>query len=116
METTIVNTRTKWSIDIAHSEIGFKVKHLMVTNVRGKFTEYDASIFTSGEDFLSAEIDFWLNPASVNTGDARRDEHLKSADFFDAENFKEINFTANTLEKVGGSNYIMYGDLTIKGI
>src|SRR5258706_6284412 len=105
METTIVNTKTKWSIDPAHSEIGFKVKHLMVTNVRGKFTEYDASIFTTGEDFLSAEIAFWLNAASVNTGDARRDEHLKSADFFDAEHFKEINFTANNLDKVVCSKF-----------
>jgi len=64
---------------------------------------------------MSAEIDFWLNPASVNTGDARRDEHLKSVDFFDAEHFKEINFTANTLEKVSGNKYEMYGDLTMKG-
>src|SRR5260221_8043916 len=107
METTIVNTKTKWGIDTAHSEIGFKVKHLMVTNVRGKFTEYDASIVTTGEDFLSAEIDFRLNPASVNTGDARRDEHLKTADFFDADRFKEINFTGNTLEKVGSNKYEM---------
>jgi len=116
METTIVNTQTKWSIDTAHSEIGFKVKHLMVTNVRGKFTEYDASIVTTGEDFLSAEIDFWLNPASVNTGDEKRDGHLKSADFFDVGHFKEINFTADTLEKIGSNKYAMYGDLTIKGI
>ncbi|HLX91304.1 MAG TPA: YceI family protein [Puia sp.] len=116
MENTIINTRIKWSIDTAHSDIGFKVKHLMVTNVRGVFTDYDASIFTPGEDFLGAEIDFWLNPASVNTGDAKRDEHLKSADFFDAGHFKQINFTANTIQKVGEGKYEMYGDLTIKGI
>ncbi len=116
METIIVNTKTKWGIDKAHSELGFKVKHLMVTNVRGKFTEYDASIYTTGDDFLGAEIDFWLNPASVNTGDIKRDEHLKSPDFFDADHFKEITFTTNTLEKGDGSKYEMYGDLTIKGI
>ena len=116
MKTAIVESKTKWSIDNAHSEIGFKVKHLMVTNVRGKFTEYDASIFTTGEDFLSADIDFWLNPSSVDTGDLNRDEHLKGPDFFDADHFKEINFTANTIENVGGNKYEVYGDLTIKGI
>ena len=116
MKTAIVACRTKWSIDNAHSEIGFKVKHLMVTNVRGKFTDYDASIFTTGEDFLRADIDFWLNPSSVNTGDLKRDEHLKSPDFFDADHFKEIYFTANTFEKVGDNKHEVYGDLTMKGI
>jgi len=96
METTEVNTKTKWVIDPAHSEIGFKIKHLMFTNVRGRFKEFDASIYTTGEDFMSAEIDFWINPSSINTGDEKRDAHLRSADFFDVENFKEINFTGNT--------------------
>ena len=95
METTAVATKTKWGIDPAHSEIGFKVKHLMITNVRGEFKEFDGSIYTTGEDFMTAEIDFWINPASVTTGDEKRDAHLKSADFFDVENFKEINFTGN---------------------
>ena len=117
METTAASTKTKWGIDPAHSEIGFKVKHLMVANVRGTFKEFEASIYTIGEDFMSAEIDFWLNPASIDTGDERRDAHIKSADFFDAENFKEINFTANTYEDVDhDGSYELYGDLTIKGI
>ena len=109
--------KTKWGIDPAHSEIGFKVKHLMITNVRGMFTEFDASIYTTNEDFMSAEIDFWLNPASVTTGDEKRDTHLRSADFFDVENFKNINFIANTYENVDNDgSYELYGDLTIKGI
>lgn len=109
--------KLKWVIDPAHSEIGFKVKHLMVANVRGVFKEFDADIYTTGEDFLTAEIDFWLNPATVYTGDEKRDAHLKSADFFDVENFKEMNFTPNTLESVDNDgSYEMYGDLTIKGI
>ena len=110
-------TKTKWGIDPIHSEIGFKVKHLMVTNVRGTFKEFDASVYTTGEDFMSAEIDFWLNPASVDTGDEKRDAHLRSADFFDAENFKEINFTADSYENVDNDgSYELYGNLTIKGI
>jgi len=117
METTAATTKTKWGIDLAHSEIGFKVKHLMIANVRGTFKEFDASIYTTGEDFMSAEIDFWLNPASVDTGDEKRDAHIKSADFFDAEHFKEINFTANSYEDVDhDGSYELYGDLTIKGI
>lgn len=112
-----MSTKTKWIIDPAHSEIGFKVKHLMITNVKGVFKEFDASIYTTGSDFLSAEIDFWMNPASVDTGSADRDAHLKSPDFFDVENHKEITFRANTCEKVDDDgSYALWGEMTIKGI
>ena len=110
-------TKTKWSIDPSHSEIGFKVKHLMVSNVRGIFKEFQASIYTTNDDFMTAEIDFTLNPASIDTRDANRDGHLKGADFFDVENFKEISFIANTYENVDkDGSYELYGDLIIKGI
>ena len=116
METT-VETKTKWAIDPAHSEIKFKVKHLMIANVSGTFKEYESSIYTTSEDFMTSEIDFWINPASIYTGDEKRDEHLRSVDFFDVENFKEINFTGNTYEQVDADgHYFLYGDLTIKGI
>jgi len=89
----------------------------MFANVRGTFKEFEASIYTTGEDFMTAEIDCWIDPASINTGDEKRDEHLKSADFFDVENFKEINFTGNTYTEVDkDGSYELYGDLTIKGI
>ena len=78
-----METKTKWVIDPAHSEIAFKVKHLMITNVKGVFREFEASIYTTGDDFMSAEVDFWMDPASVDTGNVDRDKHLKSADFFD---------------------------------
>ena len=114
---TTTDIKTKWGIDTSHSEIGFKIKHLMVANVRGNFREFDASIYTTGEDFMTAEIDFWVDPSSINTNDEKRDEHLKSADFFDVENFKEINFTGNTYKEVDkDGSYELYGDLTIKGI
>lgn len=112
-----MSTDTKWVIDNAHSTIAFKIKHLMISNVKGVFKDYDASIYTTGSDFLTAEIDFWMNPASIDTGDAKRDGHLTSADFFDVENYKEITFKTNTIEKAGeGDNYTVWGDLTIKGI
>jgi polyisoprenoid-binding protein YceI len=108
--------KTKWTIDPAHSEIAFKVKHLMITNVKGVFKEYEASIYTTGNDFLSAEVDFWMDPSSVDTGDEKRDAHMRSADFFDVENYKEITFTGNSYEKKSGDNYELWGDLAIKGI
>ncbi|HEV2830443.1 MAG TPA: YceI family protein, partial [Hanamia sp.] len=83
-------TKTKWTFDPTHTEIGFKVKHLMITNVKGVFTEYDASIYTTGDDFMTAEVDFWMKPDSLETKDNQRNTHLRSADFFDVEHFKEI--------------------------
>ena len=110
-------TKTKWIIDPIHSEIGFRVRHLMITNVKGYFKSYEASIYTTGDDFLTAEVDFWVDPASIDTGAADRDAHLKSADFFDVENHKQINFVGNTYEQVDSDgSYELYGDLTIKGI
>ena len=109
--------KTKWVIDASHSEVAFKVKHLMITNVKGVFSEFEASIYTTGDDFMSAEIDFWLNPASVSTGDKGRDAHLAGADFFDVEKFKEIRFLANTYENVDNDgSYELWGDLTIKDV
>lgn len=107
----------KWTIDPAHCEIAFKVRHLMIAHVKGLFKTFDASIYTSGKDFTTAEIDLWIDTASISTGDNKRDEHLKSAEFFDAKNYKEISFVSNTM---GGStpkgNHELWGDLTIKGI
>ena len=116
METTQVLARTKWNLDPSHSHIGFKVKHLMVTNVRGEFKEYNGNIYTKGEDFSNVEIDLSINPVSITTGDANRDTHLKSPDFFDAENFKEISFKGNKLEKINNSEYVLHGDLSIKDV
>lgn len=110
-------TKTKWVIDHSHSEIAFKVKHLMIVNVKGVFTEYNASIYTTGDDFMTAEVDFWMNPDSLKTNDEKRDAHLRSADFFDVQHHKEITFTSNTIEKTDGDDsYELWGDLTIKGI
>lgn len=110
-------SKTKWVLDPAHTEIGFKVKHLMITNVKGIFTEYDASIYTTGEDFMTVEVDFWMNPASLETKDDKRNTHLRSADFFDVEHHKEITFKSDTVEKVNNDGaFELWGNLTIKGI
>lgn len=117
METAEILTKTKWGIDPVHSEIAFKIKHLMISNIRGIFKEFEGSIYTTEEDFMTAEIDFWLNAASIDTGDAQRDEHLKGPDFFDVENHKQISFSGNTFEQTDNDgSYELYGELTIKGI
>jgi len=117
MESTLVTTQTKWSIDQAHSEIGFRVKHLMIAHVKGAFKIFDASIYTEDKDFATAEIDLWIDASSITTGDEKRDEHLKSADFFDVQNHKQITFTSSTIEKSDpDGNHELWGELTMRGI
>ncbi|MFN8248543.1 MAG: YceI family protein [Ferruginibacter sp.] len=110
-------TKEKWVIDPTHSEIEFKVKHLMVTNVKGKFKEFEASIYTTNDDFMSAEIDCFINAASIDTGNTDRDNHLRGADFFDVENHPQLSFQADTVENVDkDGSYELWGNLTMKGI
>lgn len=117
MKTTNVEAKTKWSIDQAHSEISFKVRHLMISHVKGVFKAFDASIYTTGKDFRTAEVDLWIDASSINTGDSKRDEHLKSPDFFDVKNFKQISFTSSTIEKSDAEgNHELWGELTMMGI
>lgn len=113
METS---SKIKWAIDPSHSEISFKAKHLMITNVRGVFKEFSGSIYTTGDGSLTSEIEFSMNPASVDTGAPDRDGHLKSGDFFDVENFKAVTFKGNSVKKIDDESYTLTGDLTIKGV
>jgi polyisoprenoid-binding protein YceI len=107
---------TKWAIDPSHSKIGFKVKHLMISNVPGNFKEFEGQVSTVGNDFSTSVISFSLNTASVDTEIADRDAHLKSADFFDAENYPKITFDGNGLTDLGDDLYMLKGNLTIKGV
>ena len=117
METALVTTQTRWSVDQAHCEIAFKVKHLMIANVKGVFKTFDASIYTNSNDFTTAEVDLWIDPSSIVTGDIKRDDHLKSADFFDAENYKQITFVSSSVGNADADgNYELWGELTMKGI
>jgi polyisoprenoid-binding protein YceI len=110
-------TKEKWVIDPAHSQIEFTVKHLMISKVKGQFKDFDASIYTTGDDFMSAEIDCWIDASSVDTGNEDRDKHIRSADFFDVENHPQITFQANTVENVDSDgSYELWGNLSIKGI
>lgn len=107
---------TKWKIEKVHSTIGFIVKHLVVSSIKGEFKKYEASIYTTGEDLHNVEINVSINPASVSTGDAARDARLKGVEFFDVKNFKAISFSGKGFDDTGGKIYNLYGDLTMKGI
>jgi polyisoprenoid-binding protein YceI len=113
METAV---KTKWVLDPAHTEISFKVKHMMIVWVKGSFKEFEMNVTTNGDDFTDAQIDFQMKTASIDTADAGRDGHLKSADFFDVENHPLINFVATSFKSTDSENFELVGDLTIKGV
>ncbi len=105
-----------YKIDPAHSEITFKVKHLMITNVTGSFTQFDGTMETNSDDFSGANISFEADINSITTHNEQRDGHLKSADFFDAEQFPKLTFTSTSFTKKGGDDYELTGDLTMHGV
>ncbi|MEY4603274.1 MAG: Protein YceI [Bacteroidota bacterium] len=106
---------TNWNIDLMHSEIGFKVKHMMITNVSGHFGSFNASAKTENEDFSDAEFNFSADINSISTGVADRDGHLKSDDFFSAEKFPQLTFKSTEI-KANGSELVISGDLTIRDV
>lgn len=108
-------TTTKWAIDPAHSEIGFKVKHMMFTNVSGKFDNYEATFATNDDDFNNAEVTFSAEIASINTANPDRDTHLKSADFFNAESHPKMTFKGTLSNTGSGSHYGLAGELSMNG-
>jgi polyisoprenoid-binding protein YceI len=107
---------TTWALDPAHSEIQFKVKHMMISTVSGEFVRFDASIETEGDDFTQAQIKFNADVNSVSTKNEQRDGHLKSEDFFDAANHPELTFESTSLNQAGDGQYTLSGNLTIKGV
>lgn len=115
METTVVKSvKTKWVLDPSHSELSFKVKHLMISNVKGEFRKFTARV--DGEDFTASPIKVAIDASSIYTNDDARDQHLKSADFFDTENHQEILFESASFKKVDDDHYQLPGQLTIKGV
>lgn len=105
----------KWNVDAAHSSIGFSVKHMMVSKVRGSFGDFGGEVEANETDLTSANIAFNIKVASINTGNEDRDNHLRSADFFDAETYPEIKFVANNITKKD-DEYEIAGDITIKDV
>ena len=105
-----------YKIDPLHSYVGFKVKHMMISNVNGSFTKFDAKMTSATEDFSDAQIEFECEVDSITTNISDRDAHLKSPDFFASDLHPTINFISTGVEKLDGNKYKVIGDLTIKGI
>ena len=116
MSTTAVLTGTQWSVDPIHSEIGFKVKHLMISNVKGVFSKYQATVKSDKHLPITPDVYLTIDPASISTGDAGRDQHLRTGDFFDVDQFPAIEFKGKSLDKIKDNDFQLHGDLTIKGI
>ena len=106
---------TNWSLDPTHSELQFKVKHLMITTVTGSLNVLSATLVSTSDDFENAQVNFEAETASINTGNNDRDNHLKSGDFFNAEEFPKVSFESTSFTK-DGSDYALAGNLTIKDV
>lgn len=106
---------TQWKVDPMHSEVGFKVRHMMITNVNGSFGTFNAEAQTEGEDFSNAQFSFEADIESINTGVADRDAHLKSDDFFNAEQYPKLTFKSTNVEK-DGDEMTIEGDMTIRDV
>jgi polyisoprenoid-binding protein YceI len=107
---------TKWASDPTHSEIQFKVKHLMITTVTGYFREFSVNVKTESDDFTTAKIEFEAMTASVDTNQTDRDNHLRSGDFFESDKFPVLQFQSEKMKKIDDTNYKLTGNLTVKDI
>ncbi|WP_053367512.1 YceI family protein [Bacillus sp. FJAT-27245] len=108
--------KTKWAIDPVHSGVDFSVRHMMIANVKGSFQTFDASIEADPNDLTNADISFTIDAASIDTRNEDRDNHLRSADFFDVENSPKITFISTNIVKTDEGEYDVTGDLTIRGV
>jgi polyisoprenoid-binding protein YceI len=111
---TAVETKTKWAIDPTHSEVQFKVKHLVISTVTGSFKNFHGEVFSEDETFQGAEVNFSIDTKSIDTNQADRDNHLKSEDFFAADRFPAITFSG-VLDK-GNNDYKLTGELTVRDV
>lgn len=109
-------TNAKWVVDAAHSSLDFSVKHMMIAKVKGTFEAFEAQVEANPEDLTTANIQFSVDLASVNTRNDDRDGHLRSADFFDVEQNPKMTFQSTSIEKTDEGEYAVTGDLTLHGV
>jgi len=107
---------TKWVIDPTHSEVQFKIKHLMISTVSGQFNQFEGIAETDSDDFTGAKARFSADINSISTNNEQRDEHLKNGDFFDAENHPQLTFETEDIEKIDDEDYKIRGVLTMRGV
>ena len=109
-------TTNNWNIDATHSGINFSIRHLVVSKVRGRFGKYTGSVKLDDSDITRSVIEATIDAASIDTGTQQRDDHLRSADFFDVEKFPELRFRSTRIEKLTDERYRVVGDLTIRDV
>ena len=111
-----IATKTKWTIDPTHSEVQFKVKHLVISSVSGSFKKFSGEVISESDDFRDAEVNFSIDVDSIDTNQADRDGHLKSEDFFAAAQYPTITFSKGILKKVTDEKYKLLGNLTVRDV
>ncbi|TCK83384.1 YceI family protein [Albibacterium bauzanense] len=107
---------TKWLLDSAHSELTFKIKHLMISSISGAFKNFSAKVETEEMDFSKANINLTVEMNSISTNNEQRDEHLRSSDFFEVEKFPQLKFTSTEIEQIDDESFNLHGNLTMKGV
>ena len=115
-ETATATTTIKWVLDPMHSEVQFKIKHLVISTVTGSFTTFTGSMQSEGDTFENAKVEFSLDVESITTNQEQRDIHLRSEEFFDAVKFPHIKFESTSFVKESGDNYQLTGNLTMKDV
>jgi polyisoprenoid-binding protein YceI len=116
LKTATIPTAESWTIDTVHSSIGFRVRHMVISKVNGRFTRWSGTLVLDGENLAGSRVDVTIDAASVDTHEPQRDAHLRSADFFDAETFPTLEFRSRRVERKGEDRYRVSGDLTIHGV
>ena len=109
-------TTNNWNLDTVHSGINFSVRHMVVSKVRGRFAKFSGHVALDEGDLTRSTVEATIDASSIDTGTAQRDEHLKSADFFDVEHFPQIRFRGTGIERVGTDRYRLRGELTIRDV
>ncbi len=114
--TSLFAQTTKWALDRTHSNLGFSVSHMVVSETKGRFDDFSIATVSDKEDFSDAKIDITIKVETVNTDDKKRDGHLRSPDFFDVAKFPTMTFKSKEMKKVGEKKYKLIGDFTMKGV
>jgi polyisoprenoid-binding protein YceI len=111
-----IAAQSVWNIDPAHSAAQFQVRHLMISNVRGEFSKMSGKVTFDGKDYAGIQAEAVIKVASINTREPKRDEHLRSADFFDAAKYPTLAFKSKRVQAISGSKFQLVGDLTMRGV
>lgn len=108
--------KTTWSFDKTHSKVQFDISHMVISEVSGRFLDYEGTVLADKGDFSDAKIDFSIDVKSIDTDDEKRDQHLRSPDFFDAAQYPKITFKGKSMKKIGENKYKLTGDFTLHGV